>query len=150
MVRWRGLGPVTAVVASAAMVLAGCGGSGDDGAADDGKLTVWMMGAGGEAQTAFLDGVEKGLKLNPDAARYLDDPDAYIFSLIADSYVWVDNLLYQEDLARRGQTGHSELYFEALGIRAGNILRERLSRAAEDVGSFWYTAWTVAGRPELK
>ena len=98
----------------------------------------------------FPEAVEKGLKLNPDAARFLDDPDAYIFSLIADSYVWVDNLLYQEDLARRGQTGHSELYFEALGIRAGTILRERLSRAAEDVGSFWYTAWTVAGRPELK
>ena len=34
--------------------------------------------------------------------------------------------------------------------RVGPILRERLSRAAEDTGSFWYTAWSVAGRPELK
>jgi hypothetical protein len=32
----------------------------------------------------------------------------------------------------------------------GPILKERLSRAAEDAGSFWYTAWSVAGRPDLK
>ena len=58
MNRWKRLAPVTAVVASAAMVLAGCGGSGDDKAADNSKLTVWMMGEGSEAQTTFLDGVE--------------------------------------------------------------------------------------------
>jgi N,N'-diacetylchitobiose transport system substrate-binding protein len=52
---------VTAVVASVAMMLAGCGGS-DDKAADTGKLTVWMMGAGTDAQTAFLDGVEAEFK----------------------------------------------------------------------------------------
>jgi len=34
--------------------------------------------------------------------------------------------------------------------RAGPILRERLSHAAEDSGSYWYTAWTAAGRPELE
>ena len=30
------------------------------------------------------------------------------------------------------------------------ILRDRLSQAAGDVGSYWYSAWTAAGRPELK
>lgn len=57
MNRWKRLAPVTAMVASAAMVLTGCGGSGED-AADDSKLTVWMMGEGGEAQNTFLDSVE--------------------------------------------------------------------------------------------
>ena len=98
----------------------------------------------------FPEAVDKALKLDPDAAHYLDDPDAYIFAIIADSYVWLDNLLYQEDLARRGQAGYTELYYETLGQRAGLILRDRLSRAAGDVGSYWYTAWTVAGRPQLK
>lgn len=60
---WRGLVPVTAVVASAAMLLAGCGGGSDDGkTADTSKLTVWMMGDGSEAQTGFLDGVEAEFK----------------------------------------------------------------------------------------
>ncbi|KXK63509.1 sugar transporter [Micromonospora rosaria] len=57
MNRWKRLTPVTAVVASVAMLIAGCGGA-DDPAADDSRLTVWMMGEGSEAQTAFLDGVE--------------------------------------------------------------------------------------------
>jgi hypothetical protein len=98
----------------------------------------------------FPEALGKRLKLDPDAAHYLDDPDAYIFAMVADSYVWLDNLLYQEDLAHRGQSGYTELYYEMLEQRVGRILRDRLSQAAGDVGSYWYTAWTAAGRPELK
>ncbi|SCL22189.1 sugar ABC transporter substrate-binding protein [Micromonospora inyonensis] len=62
MNRWKRLAPVTAVVASAAMVIAGCGGSGEAESVDNSTLTVWMMGEGSEAQTAFLDGVEAEFK----------------------------------------------------------------------------------------
>ncbi|BCL13384.1 sugar ABC transporter substrate-binding protein [Micromonospora sagamiensis] len=62
MNRWKRLAPVTAVVASAAMLIAGCGGSDEGESADNSKLTVWMMGEGSEAQTAFLDGVEAEFK----------------------------------------------------------------------------------------
>ncbi|SDZ26232.1 carbohydrate ABC transporter substrate-binding protein, CUT1 family [Micromonospora pattaloongensis] len=56
---WRAVVPFTAVAASAALLLGGCGGGSDaDKAADNSKLTVWMMGDGSAAQTAFLDGVE--------------------------------------------------------------------------------------------
>ncbi|TCB96594.1 extracellular solute-binding protein [Micromonospora zingiberis] len=66
MNRWRRLAPVTAVVATTAMMLAGCGGSGED-AADPSRLTVWMMGEGSEAQTAFLDAVEAEFRVkHPD------------------------------------------------------------------------------------
>ncbi len=90
------------------------------------------------------------LKLSPDAARYLDDPNEYVFSMMTSTYVWLDNVLYLEQLAKRGKPGYGEIYFEDFAKRVLPILRERMSRAAEDVGSYWYTAWTVAGRPELK
>ena len=90
------------------------------------------------------------LKLSPDAARYLDAPKDYVFEVIVASYVWLDNMLYLEELAKRGKAGYGEIYFEDLARRLGPIVRERLSRAAEDAGSYWYTAWTDAGRPELK
>ena len=89
------------------------------------------------------------LKLSPDAARYLDDPKEYVFSMITASYVWLDNMLYLEDLAKRGKAGYGDIYFLDLARRVAPILRDRLSRAAEDAGSYWYTAWTVAGRPQL-
>jgi hypothetical protein len=90
------------------------------------------------------------LKLSPDAANYLDNPKEYVFSILLGTYVWLDNTLYLEELVRRGKNGYGDPYFEDLARRVGPILKERLSRAAEDTGSFWYTAWSVAGRPELK
>jgi len=89
------------------------------------------------------------LKLEPDAARFLDDPKEYVFSIVNGTYVWLDNLLYEEDLARRGQSGYGERYYEALELRSGRLLRQLLSSAAQDAGSYWYTAWTQAGRPPL-
>ena len=70
--------------------------------------------------------------------------------MIADSYVWLDNLLYLDQLARRGKAGYGEIYFEAFEQRAGPDPAAAVSAAAEDAGSYWYTAWTVAGRPDLK
>ena len=100
--------------------------------------------------TRLPEAMQNRLKLDPDAAHYLDDPRAYVFAMINDTYVWLDNLIYQEELAHRGQGGYTELYYESLEQRAGRILRDRLSQAAGDVGSYWYTAWTAAGRPDLK
>jgi hypothetical protein len=92
----------------------------------------------------------KDLKVSPDAAKYLDNPKEYVFSIIESTYVWVDNVLYMDDLAKRGKAGYGDPYFEDLVRRVGPILRDRLSHATEDAGSYWYTAWSVAGRPELK
>jgi len=90
------------------------------------------------------------LKLEPDAAHFLDRPGEHVFSMLNATYVWLDNVLYEEDLAHRGQSDYGDIYYEDLVGREGPILRERLSRAAGNAGSYWYTAWTEAGRPELK
>jgi len=100
--------------------------------------------------TRLPEAMEKRLKLSPDAAHLLDDPKGYVLSMVHMTYIWVDNVLYYDELARRGKSGYTEIYYEAAEQRLGPILRERLSQAAGDVGSYWYTAWTAAGRPELK
>ena len=96
------------------------------------------------------DAMDKRVKVSPEAARFLDDPNAHVFAMAAASYVWLDNLLYEEDIARRGQSGFGERYYEAFEQRAGGLLKARVEQAATDVGSYWFTAWTAAGRPELK
>lgn len=92
----------------------------------------------------------KDLGLNPDAAVFLDKPNEHVFSIINGTYVWLDNLLYEEELAHRGHGGYGENYFESFRLRGGRLLRDRLSFAAKEVGSYWYSAWQQAGRPELK
>src|SRR5262245_14814719 len=100
--------------------------------------------------TKLPEAMHNKLKLDPDAAHLLEDPRSFIFSTINATYVWLDNLLYEEELAKRGKAGYTEIYFDDLSVRVGPILKARLSEAAGHVGSFWYTAWTSAGRPELK
>lgn len=92
----------------------------------------------------------KDLGLNPDAAVFLDNPNEHVFGIINGTYVWLDNLLYEEELAHRGHGGYGERYFESFALRAGRLLKDRLSHAADEVGSYWYSAWQQAGRPELK
>lgn len=94
--------------------------------------------------------MDSHLKLSPEAARYLENPKEYVLTDMNGTYVWLDNLLYEEEIAKRGQSGYAESYYDAFGVRAGRILKDRLEQAVADVGSFWYTAWTAAGRPELK
>jgi hypothetical protein len=100
--------------------------------------------------TKLEEAMGKRLDLDPNAAVLVDDPEEYVFSMLNGAYVWVDNLLYQEELARRGKAGYTEIYYESLMLRAGQVVRWRLSQAAQDAGSYWYTAWTAAGRPDLK
>jgi len=100
--------------------------------------------------TQLAESMEGRLKLNPEAARLLDNPREYVFASLVRNHIWVDNILYADALAHRGKTAYGGSYFEALELRAGRLLSEVLSDAAADVGSFWYTAWTAAGRPELK
>ena len=98
----------------------------------------------------FPEAMASKLKVSPDAAIYLDDPKGYVFSMLNSSYVWVDNLLFLDELSKRGKGGYGEIYFEDLATRAADFLSRRLTLAANDASSYWYTAWTDAQRPELK
>ena len=92
----------------------------------------------------------KDLSLRPDAAVFLDKPNEHVFSIINGTYVWLDNLLYEEELATRGHGGYRRALLREPHRRGGRLLRDRLSLRGGDVGSYWYTAWQQAGRPELK
>jgi hypothetical protein len=100
--------------------------------------------------TKLTEAMDKQLSFSGKAARLIDDPRGYVFAMVNDVYIWLDNLLYLEDLAKRGQAGYTELYYETLGEKAGPLLKDRLQDATTDAGSYWYTAWTAAGRPDLK
>jgi hypothetical protein len=100
--------------------------------------------------TKLPEAMDKKLNFGGQPARLVDDPKGYIFALLPRVYMWVDNLLYLEDLARRGQSGYTEIYYDTLSEKVGPLLKERLVEATTDVGSYWYTAWTAAQRPDLK
>jgi hypothetical protein len=89
------------------------------------------------------------LRIETGAAVFLDTPNEFAFSIVGSSYIWLDNVLYLEALAKRGRSGYDSSYYAEFQRRLGPVLSDRLSRATEAVGSYWYTAWTQAGRPPL-
>ena len=115
----------------------------------DGQKTL-QHGLKARFSVRSLEAMQTRIKLSPDAANYLDNPKEFVFSMINATYVWLDNVLYEEELARRGKPGYTETYYEDFERRVWPIQRLLLNKAAEAVGSYWYTAWVAAGKPELK
>ena len=89
------------------------------------------------------------IDVNKASALFLDRPDEYAVSIAIKSYIWVDNLLYHDVMARRGVSSYDRFSYESLYIRLKPLLEELLSGAALDTASFWYTAWVDARKPEL-
>jgi hypothetical protein len=115
----------------------------------DGQKTM-QHGLRARFSERSLEAMQTRLKLNPDSANYLDDPKEFVFSMINGTYVWLDNVEYEEELAHRGKPGYTETYYEDMERRVWPIQRALLNNATEAVGSYWYTAWIKAGKPDLK
>ncbi|MFQ5961620.1 MAG: hypothetical protein ACE5MG_09495 [Candidatus Methylomirabilales bacterium] len=82
-------------------------------------------------------------------AQRTGDPVAFTFDFLIDSYVWVDNLLRADTLARQGVRGYDDAYYAALYVFAGRLAKLSMAQAATDLGSLWYSAWIEAGRPQV-
>ena len=82
-------------------------------------------------------------------AKPAGDPVAFTFDFLIDSYVWVDNLLRADALAREGLHEYGDAYYRALHVFAGRLAKLSMAQAATDLGSLWYSAWIEAGRPRL-
>lgn len=82
-------------------------------------------------------------------AQETGDPVAFTFDFLIDSYVWVDNLLRADTLAKRGVQGYEDAYYAALHFFAGKLAKLSMAQAATDLGSLWYSAWIEAGRPKV-
>lgn len=114
----------------------------------DGALTG-QDGFRSRLESRLLEIYGNDLDVEAAAAVYLDSPDRYLISVLVRSFVWMDNLLLIDYFSSQGTTSYDRFYYEGLWLRAEDIVNERLSDASKDAASYWYTAWTNAGKPEL-
>ena len=89
------------------------------------------------------------LKFDTPAAVFLDRPSEYVFNIPRRAYIWVDNILLHDYIARMGVQSYDRFYYESLWLRANVILSQLLQSVSRDISSYWYTAWVKAGKPEL-
>ena len=85
----------------------------------------------------------------PREAGKISDPTEHAFGVILETNTWADHIVLADLQAREGLPDYNDDYYDRFYSRVGSIVMRELSEAAEDAGSYWYTAWVNAGRPEL-
>jgi len=89
--------------------------------------------------------------IRPAPAVYLENPFGAMLGWIADSYAAAPKFLHADRVAARLAHGRtdSETYYLKLWELTGPVVKERISTAAGNLASVWYTAWVDAGRPPV-
>jgi hypothetical protein len=99
--------------------------------------------------TSLVDRYSTFFPMRPNDAFFLPDPTYYAFENCLSAHAWVENILLADRRARAGLSDYTDEYYDHFYNLAGAIVIRQLSDAATDVGSFWMTAWTNAGKPQL-
>ncbi len=85
----------------------------------------------------------------PADASEISDPTEYAFQMVLEAHTWVDQIILADVLALDALPGYTDDYFDRFYSRVGSTAMREISEAAHDIGSYWYSAWINAGRPEL-
>jgi len=82
-------------------------------------------------------------------AFFISDPTDYAFDACLDAHSLVESLLLADRHAKKGLSSYTDEYYDRFyNLTAASLIRQ-LSDASTDVGSYWLTAWTNAGKPQL-
>lgn len=114
----------------------------------DGHLTE-QTGINERFGTTLVDRYSSFFPMRPNDAAFISDPTDHAFEACLTSHSWLETILLADRNARRGQNSYNDEYFDYFYNLAAVTLIRQLSAAATDVGSYWLTAWTNAGRPQL-
>jgi len=114
----------------------------------DGKLTG-QIGVNERFGTALIDRYSSFFPVRPNDAVYIRDPTDHAFESCLTSHSWLETILLADRNAYLGGSAYNDEYFDRFYNQAAATLIRQLSEAASDVGSYWLTAWTNAGKPQL-
>jgi hypothetical protein len=114
----------------------------------DGHLTL-QTGINERFGTALIDRFSSFFPMRPNDASFINDPTDHAFEACLSAHSWLENILLADRNARLGGKSYDDDYFDRFYNQAAATLIRQLSDAATDVGSYWLTAWTNAGKPQL-
>jgi hypothetical protein len=114
----------------------------------DGKISG-QLGINERFGTTLVDRYSSFFPMRPNDATYISDPTDYAFDTCLSAHSWLENILVADRNARRGQNSYNDIYYDRFYNQSAAILIRQLSDAATDVGSYWLTSWTNAGKPAL-
>jgi hypothetical protein len=114
----------------------------------DGQLTL-QTGLSARFDIHLLDRYSKFFIMHPEDAVKIDDPTEYAFETCLSSNVWANLIIWSDLRAREGLVDYTDEYYDRFYNQVGRTVVHEINAAAHDAGSYWYTAWLNAGRPQL-
>jgi hypothetical protein len=114
----------------------------------DGQLTL-QNGLSARFDIHLFDRYSKFFIMHPEGAEKIDDPTEYAFQTCLASNVWANLIIWSDLRAREGLTDYTDEYYDRFYNQVGPTVVHEINAAAHDAGSYWYTAWLNAGRPQL-
>jgi len=114
----------------------------------DGRMTG-QTGVNERFNTMLIDRFGSFFPLNAHDASFISDPTDFAFDACLNAHSQVESILLADRSARRGLSSYTDEYFDRFYNLAAGALIKQLSDASTDVGSYWLTAWTNAGKPAL-
>lgn len=114
----------------------------------DGQLTN-QTGLASRFEIRLVDLFANFFMFSPRDAGEVADPTGHAFRMVLEANTWADHIILADRQSLEGLPDFNEDYFDRFYSRVGTIVMRELNGAAEDAGSYWYTAWVNAGRPEL-
>lgn len=114
----------------------------------DGKLTS-QPGVNERFGTSLIDRYSSFFPMRPNDAAYIADPTDHAFEDCLAAHSAVESILLADRNAYLdGKTySYNDEYFDRFYNQTAATLIRQLSSASTDVGSYWLTAWTNAGKP---
>jgi hypothetical protein len=114
----------------------------------DGRMTR-QSGVNDRFNTVLIDRYGSFFPLSPHDAFFIGDPTDFAFEACLNAHSLVESILLADRGARRGLSSYTDEYYDRFyNLTAASLIRQ-LSDASTDVGSYWLTAWTNAGKPQL-
>ncbi|HXX13638.1 MAG TPA: hypothetical protein VEJ47_01935 [Candidatus Eremiobacteraceae bacterium] len=114
----------------------------------DGRITG-QTGVNDRFNTILIDRYGSFFPLTPHDAFFITDPTDFAFDMCLDAHSLVESILLADRKAKHGLSSYTDEYYDRFYNLAAAGLIKQLSDASTDVGSYWLTAWTNAGKPPL-
>lgn len=114
----------------------------------DGRMTG-QTGVNERFNTMLIDRFGSFFPVNPHDAFFIPDPTDFAFEMCLNAHSLVESVLLADRNAKRGMSSYTDEYYDRFYNMTAAALIKQLSDAATDVGSYWLTAWTNAGKPAL-
>lgn len=112
----------------------------------DGQLTA-QTGLAARFGVDLIERYQNFILYRSRPATKIDDPTEYAFRTVTEANTWVDNILLADKRSRDDLPGYNDDYYDRFYTSVSSVVMHELTDAANDTGSYWYTAWLNAGRP---